>query len=106
MENAVKALLIAGGVFLSLIIISAGVILYTNLDKNTEYYSKEPEIVNLNTINARFEKYRGRTDLTSQDIITIYSFIEEFNKKNTKPISIYVKNRNITRNAKHRKLKN
>ena len=78
MENASKALLIAGGIILGIIIISAAVILYTNLTNNAKDYSSRPEAVKIQQINTNFEKYRGRTDITSQDIISVYNYIEEY----------------------------
>ena len=38
MENSTKALIMAGGVLIALLIISAGVILYRNFAENAEIY--------------------------------------------------------------------
>lgn len=91
MENAVKALLIAGGVLLGIIIISAGVNLYTNMSKDSKQYSSKAETVNLQSFNARFEKYQGRTDVKPQEIISIYNFIEQNKGKTPVSVSLIIK---------------
>ena len=77
MENSTKALIMAGGVLIALLIISAGVILYRNFAENAEIYEKQPETVNLEQINVNFEKYVGQTNLTIHDVVTVYNYIKE-----------------------------
>lgn len=77
MENSTKALIMAGGGLIALLIISAGVILYRNFAENAEIYEKQPETVNLEQINVNFEKYVGQTNLTIHDVVTVYNFIKE-----------------------------
>ena len=86
MENASKALLIAGGILIGLIIISAGVVLYVNLNSNAEDYQSKAEIVKLQSFNAEFEKYQGRTDVIPQEIISIYNYIVQ--NKGKVPLSV------------------
>ena len=45
MENATKALLMAGGILVGLIVISLGVRLFVNLNKSGKTYSSAPAII-------------------------------------------------------------
>ena len=81
MENASKALLMAGGILLGLIIISVGVLLYSNMNRQSKEYSTMSDAVKIRTYNAKLEKIRGRNDITPQEIISIYNYIEENRSK-------------------------
>lgn len=89
MENASKALLIAGGVLLALLIISAGVSIYMILNNNAKTYSAEMETSKIQQINIVFEKYKEREDIKIQEIISLVNYVEE--KQNEIPSKIYIK---------------
>ena len=105
MENATKALLIAGGVLLAIIIISAGLALYITFSRGLKDYSSQPEMADLQQINARFEKYRGRNDITAQDIITIYNYVKENQNKIPYSISVKVNNMELNFESYEKELK-
>lgn len=94
MENVSKALIIAGGILIALIIVSAGVGLYISLNKTSEDYSTKPEIASLQTFNLPFEKLNGKTDINVQDVISVYNYIQEQKNKVPHQVILNVKNDN------------
>lgn len=99
MENATKALLIAAGVMIGMMILSLGVYLYTNLSGYTKEIQKQMEINSNNKFNTQFLKYINMTEdstgtynidgkkykmdfkVTIQDIITVANLAYENNKE-------------------------
>ena len=80
MENAAKALLIAGGVLLALLVISSLVMLFTNLQdyqNKTDASVLETQIANYNN---QFSLY-NRDGLTLMELKSIYNKIESNNKE-------------------------
>lgn len=81
MENASKALLMAGGVLIALLIIGSLVLLFTQLQdyQNTgDDYAKQSQIVKFNN---QFDPY-DRDNLTLMDLQSIYNKIVSNNNKN------------------------
>ncbi len=70
MENASKALIIAGGVFLAIVILVIAVELFVGYAKIAENYEDRLEINEISKINKEFTKYEGREDITIQEIVT------------------------------------
>lgn len=64
MENASKALIIAGAILLSVLIISLGIMVYNNA-KNT-VGSANLSQHEISTFNSQWEAYRGSTQTASQ----------------------------------------
>lgn len=79
MENAVKALLMAAGVLIGILILSLGVTLYSALSSYTEESQRNIEQNALNTFNAQFTGYL-RDDLTIQDVVTVANIAYENNR--------------------------
>lgn len=77
MENASKALIIAGGVLLTMLILSIGVYLYGRLGVVSDSYLTQLEVTELNKYNSKFEVFIGREDITAQEIITLVSFTQQ-----------------------------
>lgn len=88
MENATKALLIASGVMIGLMILSLGISLYTSMSGYVE--SMQEEMINskIQQFNMQFAKFinynktTGKTEftLTIQDIVTAANIAYESNK--------------------------
>lgn len=74
MENATKALLIAGGIAVAIIILSFGINAYSKLRKQANVVSTELDLKQLQSFNAVFEQYRERTDVTSQELISLFNY--------------------------------
>lgn len=78
MENATKAMLIAAGVLIGIMIISLGVALFAELDTYVQSSQEQIRFNEQNSFNAKFTKYI-RNDLTIQDIITAANLANENN---------------------------
>lgn len=87
MENSSKALLIAGGVLIAVLILSLFVYLYVAMHNFSNEYNSNIDSQKLKAFNSQFEVYNGRTDLTAQDIVTVVNMIEEYNNKNEDEIT-------------------
>ena len=88
MENASKALLIAGAILLAIMILTVGIILYRNFSDTTEIYSYNLSTIELDKFNTKFEVFRGRKDITAQEIASLINIVVEYKKKT--PINVVV----------------
>lgn len=73
MENATKALLIAGSVLISILIISLLVMIFNNTGNVSRTYNDRIESEDITKFNSNFTKYLGQ-DLTIHEVITITNF--------------------------------
>ena len=81
MDNASKALIIAGAILLSLLIISLGIMVYNNA-KNT-VGSANLSKQEIQTFNSQFENYEG-SNKTASEIRTMYQAVIASNASETK----------------------
>ena len=82
MENATKALLIAGGVLVAIIIVSLGLYLYILFSNQADTYKATIQNTELQKFNSKFEGYIDRDDLTAFDVITAKNMAAEYNNTN------------------------
>jgi len=78
MENAVKALLIAAGMFIAVLLISLIAIFYNNV---TGYYASQHENKQLEQVtefNAKFENY-NRKNVRGSDLISLMNRVIDYN---------------------------
>ena len=78
MENASKALLIAGGVMIAILILSIVMYLvatYKEVGETHQDISLENEV---KSFNSNFTKFIGREDITAQEIVTIINYCQEY----------------------------
>ncbi len=80
MENASKALIMAAGVLIGILILSLGVYLFTSFGNTSVQVQAENEANELNKFNSQFTVYQGRKDLTIYDILTVANYASENNK--------------------------
>ena len=92
MENAAKALLIAGGVLLAMMVLAIGVYNYNKISGTADVYAQHFDSIELEKYNSKFTVFTGRKDITAQEIISIAAFANE-NKAGT---NVYVDNINVT----------
>ncbi len=80
MENATKALLIAGGIFFGLIIITAIIFAYTQI---VDYYRSEQEIIKTEQVVKFNQQYDGyiRNDVRGNEILSLINKIVDYNKR-------------------------
>ena len=88
MENASKALIMAGGVLIGILILSLAAYLFLSFGaKSQEIHSRIDE-TQLNRYNAQYNIYADRTDITIYDIISLANLAKE-NEKNNSTYSNY-----------------
>ena len=74
MENATRALLMAAGVLIGIIIISVMVITLQKTGNVSQSYDKTVQTEEITKFNSNFTKYLGRQDLTIHEVVTITNF--------------------------------
>lgn len=80
MENASKALLIAGGILISVLIISVCVMVYNNMTSLSNSREQILEAEQLAKYNMEWESY-NRDNLRGADVISIYNKAMDVNQK-------------------------
>ena len=70
MENASKALLMAAGVLIGILILSLAVFLFTNFGSASAEINKQNEIKRINEFNVQFTVYEGK-ECTIHDIVSV-----------------------------------
>lgn len=78
MDNAVKALLIAGTVLVAIVMASIAVYLYSLYSNQTKEYSATISAVELEKFNSNFTVYIGRNNIRAQEIVTIVNLAKEY----------------------------
>ena len=78
MDNAVKALLIAGTVLIAIVMVSIGVYLYSLYSHQSKEYSATISAVELDKFNSNFDVYIGRNNIKPQEIVTIVNLAKEY----------------------------
>lgn len=79
MENATKALLIAAGVLIGVMILSLGIALFAELEAYVESSHDRMEANEKNAFNTQFTKYLNNEELKIQDVITAANLAFENN---------------------------
>ena len=90
MENASKALLLAGGILIGLIVMSIGVYLFTSFSSNTTNYDQHMQETDIKKFNVNFTKFEGRDDITIQEIVTLINFAKQYEQENGVHIEISI----------------
>lgn len=78
MENASKALLMAGGILIGVLILALMVTLFLSSRELSEEYEKTKQSEAVQQFNVNFTKYLGQ-NLTIHQVITITNFANENN---------------------------
>lgn len=93
MENAAKALLIAGGSLVAILLLSLFSYLYVRMNESTsKIYSTMAE-VEVNEFNQQFWNYNGLKDLKIQDIVSVINLARDSTKQG-KNVDVYIKFKN------------
>ena len=80
MENASKALMMAAGVLIGLMILSLAVYLITSFGAASAEAHKTNEQNRINEFNTQFTQYEGRQDITIHDIVTVVNLARSNNE--------------------------
>ena len=81
MENASKALIMAGGVLIGVLILSLMVYLFISFGANSKEIYDRIEDNQLLQFNANFNIYEGRNNLTIHQVVSVASLAKENNEK-------------------------
>lgn len=78
MENATKALIIAGAILIAILIITMGLYLRNSFSETSDSYFKQLDAVELQKYNAYFEVYVDlEKNITAQEIVTLISLVQQ-----------------------------
>ena len=80
MEDAAKALIIAAGIMMGIMIMVIGVTLYSRYRKVAEGYDKLMSTQEISKINKEFEKYEG-IEVTPEEVIGVVTYANSFNER-------------------------
>ena len=90
MENASKALMIAGGALILILLFTVMNYVFRNMgSSSSEIYDTMSES-EITEFNQQFLNYDGRTDLTIQDVVTIVNLAKDNNEKKSQPVVVTV----------------
>ncbi len=78
MENATKALLMAGGVLIAILIITIFIAVLQSTGGVSKRYKESISSEQITTFNSNFTKYLGQ-DLTIHEVVTICNFAKDNN---------------------------
>lgn len=81
MENASKALIMAGGILIALLVIGALVIMFTELSDYQNATDASRKDAQIAKFNNQFEPF-NKDELTLMELLSIYNKIESNNKRN------------------------
>ena len=80
MENASKALIMAAGVLIGILILSLAVYLFATFGAGSAQVHSEIEQDRINQFNAQFTSYEGKEEITIYDIITVANLAKDNNE--------------------------
>ena len=80
MENASKALLMAGGILIGILILSLMTTLFVSSKQLSKSYDNTKNAEAIQQFNVNFTKYLGK-DLTIHEVVTICNFAEKESNK-------------------------
>ena len=80
MENASKALVMAAGVLIGIMILSLAVYLFATFGATSAEMHGQIEQDRINQFNAQFTSYEGKQDITIYDIITVVNLAKDNNE--------------------------
>lgn len=90
MENASKALLIAGGVLIAVLVLSLGVYFARNISDSASKIYSNLDDTERTEFNQQFLIYEDKDDLTVADVATIINLANDSNSSGNVPVQIEV----------------
>ena len=81
MENAAKALLMAGGVLIGILILTLAAYLYASFGGTSQVIQDRMDSNELEQFNNKFISYQSK-ECTIYDVLTVVNMANEFNDKN------------------------
>lgn len=101
MENASKALIIAGGVLIAILLLTLFTYLFSKMANGTSKIYDMMEQSEIAEFNQKFLNYKGRNDLKIQDVVTIINLAKDGTEgPNAKAsVKVYLGSSEITDNV-------
>ena len=90
MENASKALLIAGGMILVILILSVFVYISRKTAKSTSNIYENLEESAITEFNQQFLNFQEKQKLTMQDVVSVAYLAKNNNEKRKMPVEVHV----------------
>lgn len=90
MENASKALLIAAGMLLVVLVLTFMIMVFTRMASQTSDIYANLEQSDIDEFNQKFFKYEYKKELTIQDVVSIINLAKESNEKGKMPVKVEV----------------
>ena len=90
MENASKALIMAGGILIAILVLSIGVYLFVSYRDIGVSYEENFSMIETQKFNVNFTKFKDRTDITIQEIVTLVNFAKQYKEKTETNITIFI----------------
>ena len=81
MENASKALLMAGGILISMLVITVAIILINTYSQLGVTYQDKMVEIEIQKLNSNFTKFEGREDITIHEIVSIVNFAKKYKEQ-------------------------
>ena len=82
MENLSKALLMAGGMLIGILIASLFIYEMLYFSGHAKTFHLEAEKVRVTEFNSAFEKYSHKSEITVHDVVSISNYIRQWNLDN------------------------
>ena len=89
MENASKALLIAGGMLLLILVFSLATLIFRRMGAQTSEFYKDMSDTEIYEFNQQFFNYESK-DLRIQDVVSIINLAKDANDRERVPVTIEV----------------
>ena len=80
MENASNALIMAAEVMIGVLVLSLMSYLFITFSSNSSEIAKQMDENKLMEFNSQFDKYKGRSDITIHDIVSLANLAMENNE--------------------------
>lgn len=90
MENASKALLIAGGMLLLILVLSFAIFLFNRIGSSAAEMYRDLDEADIAEFNQQFFYYELKEELKIQDVVSIIYLAKDSNKSEKYPVNIKV----------------
>ena len=90
MENAAKALLMAGEVLIGILLLFLLVYFSNMAHDYTTQIDRNIELKQLEEFNVKFEAYNNRSNLTPQDVVTLSNVVKQCNESQNRYTEIKI----------------
>lgn len=81
MENASKALLMAGGILIAILILSLAVFVVFQARELAEAYDENEKQKEIQQFNINFTQFQNRNNINAQEIVSLIKYYEEYKLK-------------------------